>query len=84
MKIEILGMGCPKCKKLEQRVRKIVEELNLDSEISKVTDLKKIADYGILCTPALAIDGEIKYSGRLPEEKEIKSLLESYKKCESK
>jgi small redox-active disulfide protein 2 len=75
MKIEILGTGCPKCKKLEENVRKAVEESGEKAEIVKVTDIAKIVEYGVMSTPALVIDGKVKSSGRIPEVKEIKDWL---------
>ena len=70
MKIEILGMGCPSCQALYNNVKKAVENLGLDAEIVKVEDLEKIVNYGIMSTPALAVDGEVKFAGRvLPPEK---------------
>ena len=74
-KIEILGMGCPNCKRLEENVRKAVSELGLEAEISKVTDIKKIMEYGVMATPALAFDGNVVVSGRIPDVAEIKRWL---------
>ena len=71
MKIEILGTGCPKCKKLEENARKAVAESGKKAEIVKVTDMAKIIEYGIMSTPALVIDGNVKSFGRIPEIKEI-------------
>ena len=75
MKIEILGSGCPKCKQLEANAKKAVEELKISSEIEKVTDVGEIVDYGIMSTPAIVIDGEVKAYGRIPTTEEIKKWL---------
>ena len=75
MKIEILGSGCPKCKQLEANARKAVEELKISAEIEKVTDVGEIVDYGIMSTPAIVIDGEVKAYGRIPTTEEIKKWL---------
>ncbi|MGV8087273.1 MAG: thioredoxin family protein [Candidatus Woesearchaeota archaeon] len=75
MKIEILGTGCPKCKLLEANVRKAVEEKKIKAEIVKVTDIAKIIEYGVMSTPAIVIDGEVKAYGRLIEVKEITKWL---------
>ena len=75
MKIEILGSGCPSCKKLEENVKKAVEELNKEPTIVKITDISKFIDYGIMQTPALVIDGEVKCSGKVADKKEIKKWL---------
>ena len=75
MKIEVLGTGCPKCKKLEENARKAVEESKIKAEIVKVTDIPNIMSYGVMSTPALVIDGEVKCYGRLPDVSEIKKWL---------
>ena len=75
MKIEILGTGCPKCKKLEENARKAVGEAGVKAEVSKITDITKIVDYGVMTTPAVVIDGTVKASGRIPEIDEIKKWL---------
>jgi len=75
MEIKILGTGCPKCKTLENLVRKVVNENNIDSNVSKVDDIMQIMNYGIVSTPALVIDEKVVIKGRIPSEKEIKELL---------
>lgn len=75
MKIEILGMGCPKCKKLYENAQAATKELNAQVELIKVEDIQKIVDYGIMATPAIAIDGEVKAVGRIPAPDEIKSWI---------
>jgi small redox-active disulfide protein 2 len=75
MVIKILGTGCPKCKKLEEFVRKAVAELGIIVEVEKVTDLDKIMDYGVMMTPALVIDEKVVSSGRLLSVNDIKALL---------
>jgi len=76
MKIELLGTGCSKCKKTEQLVREIVTENNIDAEITKVTDIDEIINRGVLMTPAIAVDGEIKIVGHVPSKKEIQNILQ--------
>jgi len=71
MKIEILGTGCPKCKKLTELVEEAVKELDISAEIIKITDINKIINYGVMMTPALVIDGEVKMAGKLPNKKDI-------------
>jgi small redox-active disulfide protein 2 len=75
MKIEILGTGCPKCKQLEANVKKAVEELKIKANLEKVTDVAKIVDYGVMSTPAIVIDGEVKAYGRIPTVEEIREWL---------
>jgi len=76
MKIEIYGSSCAKCKKTEEIVRQAVNELNIEAEISKIEDLQKIIDKGIMMTPAVAVDGEIKIVGRVPNTQDVKKILQ--------
>ena len=75
MKIEVFGVGCPKCKKTEENARKAVEELGIDAEVVHIYDQVEILKRGITDSPALAIDGEVKIANRVPEVDEIKKLL---------
>lgn len=75
MKLEILGTGCAKCEKLEELARKAVSELGMEAEISKVKDIKEIMNYGVMMTPALVVDGEVKTVGKVPSVDEIKKML---------
>jgi len=75
MKIEVLGSGCPKCKLLEANVRKALEETGKKAEVVKVTEIDKIIGYGVMSTPALVIDGEVKSYGRIATTEEIKKWL---------
>jgi small redox-active disulfide protein 2 len=75
MKIEILGSGCPKCFETERRVQKVVQELGLQAEVVHVYDLMEIARRRVVLTPAVAIDGEVKISGHVPTEDELKAIL---------
>ena len=75
MKIEILGMGCPKCQALEKNAREAAEMLALDAQFEKISDMDKILDYGVMVTPALAVNGEVKSSGKLLSTSEISEIL---------
>ena len=75
MKIEILGTGCPKCKTLEANARSAIAELGIKVDIVKITDIAKIIEYGVMSTPAIVIEGEVKASGRIPELEEIKKWV---------
>jgi small redox-active disulfide protein 2 len=66
MKIEVLGPGCPNCRKLEEEVNKALTELGMIVKVAKITDIKKFSDYGILMTPGLVINGKVYSSGKLP------------------
>ncbi len=81
MKIEILGVGCPKCKQLTANAEAAVKEMNIEAEIVKVTDIDKITDRGIMMTPALVVDGRVVASGRLMSKEEIKPLLAGKKEA---
>lgn len=71
MKIEVLGAGCPKCKMTAANAEKAVKKLNVDAEIVKVEKLEDIMNYGVMMTPALAIDGDVKVSGKIPSPEQI-------------
>jgi len=75
MKIQILGTGCAKCKKLAKNAEAAAQELRLDYELTKVTEMQEIAGFGVLMTPALAIDGQVKLAGKVPSVKDLKGLL---------
>jgi len=74
-KVQILGTGCPKCRKLAEAARAAVEELGVDAEIVKVTDIDEIMEFNVMMTPALAVDGEVRSAGRIPKPEEIKGWL---------
>ncbi len=73
--IRILGTGCPKCKKLFETVQKAVAESGLEADVAKVEDINEIMNYGVMMTPALVVDGEVKVTGRVPRPDEIKTLI---------
>ena len=75
MKIEILGTGCPKCNKLAELAEQAVKESGIEAEIIKITEINEIMNYGVMITPALVIDGEIKSTGKIPSIEEIKNWL---------
>ncbi|NCB40408.1 MAG: thioredoxin family protein, partial [Erysipelotrichia bacterium] len=66
MKIQILGTGCPKCLKLAAEAEQAAKELGLSYELVKVTDINEIMGFGVMITPALAIDGNVKFAGKVP------------------
>lgn len=74
-KIQILGTGCPTCQKLTELTKQAADELGLEYEIEKITDITKIIEMGVVKTPGIAVDGVVKVSGRLPSAEEIKELL---------
>ena len=74
-KIQILGTGCPKCKALTQNAETAAKELGLEYTLEKVTDIKEIMKFGVMVTPALVIDGQVKTAGKLLNIQEIKEML---------
>ena len=75
MKIAVLGTGCPKCIKTEEVVRKVVADNNVDAEVVKVKEISEIMKYNVMMTPAVAVDGKVVVSGKIPSEAEIKKAL---------
>ena len=76
MEIKILGPGCPRCEQTRKKVMEAVEETGVDAQIEKVTDVMEIAKYGVLGTPAVVIDGEVKTVGKIPSVEEVKKWLQ--------
>ena len=75
MEIKVLGSGCAKCKTTYEMIEKIVKENQLDATLSKVEAIVELLDYGIMTTPAIVVDGEVKLKGHVPTESEIKKML---------
>ncbi len=74
-KIQILGTGCPKCAKLAENAESAAKALGLEFDIEKVTDIGEIMTFGVMLTPALAVDGQVKVVGKVPSPEEIQRLL---------
>ena len=74
-KIQILGTGCPKCKALAENAETAAKALGIEYTIEKVTDIDRIMGFGVMMTPALAIDGQVRAAGKVPSVDEIKTLL---------
>ncbi len=75
MDIKVLGPGCPKCHTLEKNTKEAVKDLGLEAEVSKVTDVNEIVDYGVFITPGLVVDGEVKLTGKVATKNELKKIL---------
>jgi small redox-active disulfide protein 2 len=75
MKIQILGTGCPKCNQLAEAAEATANNLGLDFELVKVTDINDIVAFGVMSTPALAVDGVVKATGRIPSSQELGEML---------
>ena len=74
-KLQILGTGCPKCKKLAENAEAAAKALCIEYTIEKVTDINEIMKFGVMMTPALAVDGVVKVVGKVPDPETIKALL---------
>ena len=75
MKLQILGTGCAKCNALAMATEKAAQSLGVPYQLEKVTDLKQIMGFGVMMTPALVVDGQVKVSGKVPSVDELKSML---------
>jgi small redox-active disulfide protein 2 len=75
MKIEILGTGCSKCNKTKEVVEKVLKNTGVKAEVVKVEDIETILKYGVMITPAVVVDGDVKIVGKVPDEKEIKKWI---------
>ena len=75
MKIQILGTGCPSCTKLAENAKQAATEANIEFELEKVTDINQITAFGVMMTPALAVDGQVKIFGKVASVEEIKKVL---------
>ena len=74
-KLQILGTGCPKCKKLAETTEEAAKALGMEYELVKVTDINEIMAFGVMMTPALAVDGVVKVVGKVPDVEAVKALL---------
>lgn len=73
--VQILGPGCPKCEKLKKNAEAAVQELGIEATVEKITDINVITGFGVMMTPALAVDGEVKVVGKVVSTDEVKQLL---------
>lgn len=73
--IQILGTGCAKCNNLAQATQQAADALGIEYRMEKITDMLRFADFGVMITPAMAVDGEVKVVGRVPSVEELKQLL---------
>ena len=74
-KVQVLGTGCPKCKKLFEATQQAVKEAAIDAEVTKVEDINEILKFNVMMMPALAVDGVVKVTGRIPKLEEIKKII---------
>lgn len=76
MDIKVLGPGCAKCQTAEKNVKEAVAESGVAANVEKVTDMMKIASYGVFGTPAIVVDGEVKCVGKVPTKEDVKKWIE--------
>jgi small redox-active disulfide protein 2 len=74
-KIQILGVGCPKCKKLTENAEEAAKKLGIEYKIEKVTDLSEIMKFGVMMTPALVVDGQVKSAGKVLTPEQVAGML---------
>ena len=74
-RVQVLGTGCAKCAKLKEHADAAVSELGIDASVEKVEDIVEITNFGVMMTPALAVDGQVKVVGKVPSVEEIKGYL---------
>jgi len=74
-KLQILGPGCPKCQELYELAEDVTKNMKIDCELEKITDIQEIVTFGVMMTPALVVDGEVKIVGKVPSRDEIEKML---------
>jgi small redox-active disulfide protein 2 len=74
-KLQILGTGCPKCKKLAEQTEAAAKAAGIEYELEKVTDINQIVSFGVAMTPALVVDGDVKVVGKVPNVEDIKAMI---------
>jgi small redox-active disulfide protein 2 len=77
MKLIVLGPGCPRCEKLAADTREAADQLGIEYELEKITDIKRFIEFGVMMTPGLVVDGEVKIQGKVPPIDDIKKMLVS-------
>ena len=74
-RLQILGTGCPKCRKLAENVENAARDLGIEYEIEKLTEINEIMEFGVMVTPALVVDGQVKVAGKVPGVEQIREIL---------
>jgi small redox-active disulfide protein 2 len=77
MKIKVLGPGCPRCEQTAKVIKEAVAESGIEAQVEKVTDIKEIMQHGVMSTPAVVVDGQVKLAGKVPEKGEILAWLKA-------
>ena len=77
MKLQILGTGCAKCNDLTAATTAVADRLGLDYELEKITDFMRFADFGVMVTPALVVDGQLKVAGKVPSDADLETMLKA-------
>jgi small redox-active disulfide protein 2 len=79
MEIKVLGPGCAKCQQTEKIVTEAVAEAGVDAQVEKITDIMKIMTFGVISTPAVVVDGQVKSTGQVPKKEEVKAWIKMEK-----
>jgi len=79
MEIKVLGPGCPKCQQTEKIVKEAVAEAGVEAQVEKITDIMKIMTFGVINTPAVVVDGQVKSTGKVPKKEEVQAWLKKEK-----
>ena len=74
-KVHVMGPGCPKCQQTEKIVKEVIAETGVDATVEKVTDMLKIAEFGVFGTPSVVVDGEVKSVGKIPSKQDLKNWI---------
>ena len=74
--VQVLGPGCAKCEKLKQNAEEAVKQSGTEAQVEKITDINEITSFGVMMTPALVVDGQVKVMGKVPSVEEIKGMLQ--------
>ncbi|MCP4897815.1 MAG: thioredoxin family protein [bacterium] len=75
-KLIVLGPGCPRCERLAETVKQVADEIGIEYEFEKITEITRFADFGVMMTPGFVVDGELKTQGKIPSDDEIKAFIE--------
>lgn len=81
LNVKVLGSGCPNCKKLEALCNEVISENNLEADVEKVTDMNKFADYGVMMTPGLVVNGKVLTQGKIPTNSTLENWFIKYEKA---
>ncbi|OGP49925.1 MAG: glutaredoxin [Deltaproteobacteria bacterium RBG_13_43_22] len=79
MEIKVLGPGCPRCQQTEKIVKEAVAEAGVEAKVEKITDIMEIMTFGVISTPAVVMDGQVKSAGKIPKKEEVRNWIKKEK-----